>query len=514
MSIKINNKLIAGKYKTDIVQPANEEKAGIIRIATEEEVLQQTDNTTAVTPAKLANKQDKLTAGENISIENNVISATYTAGSGIDISNGVISNTQTSAEWGNIQGDITTQSDLQAELNKKVDKVEGKSLIADTEIERLSNVDNYDDTAVKDDIQSINTDIVDINNSLDNIEKELVLKQNLLVAGENVTLTPQGDNTKIDISIPTVLTDDTTIVKNDNNVITAIGTKSKNDIVTYDWVGTSAQYTTDLASGLITNTTKCLITDDEIDLTNIIDVEVPTKLSELANDTNFINQSALDSVNNNLQSSIALKADDTNVVHKTGNETIDGFKQFSEQISVANSSDSARFTHKNLTVSTADDAYIEVGPNKLIYGNKDRNNIYHTGNLVAGENIEIVEENGIYKINGQEGSSEPSTNVLVDNETILKNEEDVITTVGVKSKTGEILYDWKGTKEEYNTALENGVIQNNWICYITDDDNSYMYQNYGSDVALLDIIVSNHLLDGQEKVGKELQGSIIYKHIK
>ena len=44
-------------------------------------------------------KQDKLTAGDNITIENNVISATgggseYTAGDGIDITDGVISNTE------------------------------------------------------------------------------------------------------------------------------------------------------------------------------------------------------------------------------------------------------------------------------------------------------------------------------------------------------------------------------------------------------------------------------------
>jgi hypothetical protein len=35
------------------------------------------------------------------------------------------------------------------ELNNKVDKVNGKSLILDTEIERLSKVDNYDDTEIK-----------------------------------------------------------------------------------------------------------------------------------------------------------------------------------------------------------------------------------------------------------------------------------------------------------------------------------------------------------------------------
>ena len=43
-------------------------------------------------------------------------------------------------------------ADLTTELNKKVDKVAGKSLIDDTEITRLASVKNYDDTAIKADI--------------------------------------------------------------------------------------------------------------------------------------------------------------------------------------------------------------------------------------------------------------------------------------------------------------------------------------------------------------------------
>ena len=62
-------------------------------------------------------KQDVLTAGDNISIENNVVSATYTAGEGIDITDGVISNTRNSAEWGNITGTLSDQTDLQDALD-------------------------------------------------------------------------------------------------------------------------------------------------------------------------------------------------------------------------------------------------------------------------------------------------------------------------------------------------------------------------------------------------------------
>ena len=71
----------------------------------------------------LDEKQDTLTAWNNIQIVGSTISSTdtkYTAGNWISISaNNVISNTQTSAEWWNIQWDITDQTDLQSALGTK-----------------------------------------------------------------------------------------------------------------------------------------------------------------------------------------------------------------------------------------------------------------------------------------------------------------------------------------------------------------------------------------------------------
>ena len=93
--------------------------------ATTENINQITTNTNNITDLQ-TNKQDKLTAGANIQINNNVISATdttYTAGSGISIENNVISNTQTSAVWGNIQGTLSDQTDLQTVLNSKQDNL-------------------------------------------------------------------------------------------------------------------------------------------------------------------------------------------------------------------------------------------------------------------------------------------------------------------------------------------------------------------------------------------------------
>lgn len=76
MSIKYNNKTIAGNYKSQVTPSADTVNKGIIKIATEAEVTAGTSNTTAVTPLYLKKKQNVLTAGSGIKIENNTISCT------------------------------------------------------------------------------------------------------------------------------------------------------------------------------------------------------------------------------------------------------------------------------------------------------------------------------------------------------------------------------------------------------------------------------------------------------
>lgn len=81
-------------------------------------------------------KQDKLTAGTGISIENNIIS-----------------NTQTSAEWGNIQGTLSNQTDLQNALNNKqntlvsgtnIKTINGESLLGGGDVEVTGDI-TYED---------------------------------------------------------------------------------------------------------------------------------------------------------------------------------------------------------------------------------------------------------------------------------------------------------------------------------------------------------------------------------
>ena len=76
MSIIYNNQVVAGKYTQQVVADADTVNAGIIKLATEEQVIEGVDNTTAVTPFYLAQKQDKISAGDGIVIDNNEISCT------------------------------------------------------------------------------------------------------------------------------------------------------------------------------------------------------------------------------------------------------------------------------------------------------------------------------------------------------------------------------------------------------------------------------------------------------
>lgn len=120
-------------------------------------------------------KQEALTAGANVQIQNGVISATdttYTAGSGIDITNGVISNTQTSAEWGNITGTLNDQTDLKNLLDTKVDK---------STLATVATSGDYDDLVNKP------VNVSEFTNDANYVtESQLETKQDILVSGTNI----------------------------------------------------------------------------------------------------------------------------------------------------------------------------------------------------------------------------------------------------------------------------------------------------------------------------------------
>lgn len=215
------------------------------------------------------------------------------------------------------------------------------------------------------------------------------------------------------VTIKTTLkTDNITTSYNENEDLQSIGEITKNGTPKYTWIGTQEEYDIDFENGIIDEYTECLITNTEAeDITPIVQFEAPTKLSDLANDMDFTTNTVVQEIKSELEAKIGEPIDNNNLVHKTGTETINGFKTFTEEIVIQNGDVKGRIAHKNTTSDTPSitDGYIEFGENTLKYGKESeqgllyhtKNDIFHSGNLVASENIALIEKDGIYTINSK-----------------------------------------------------------------------------------------------------------------
>ena len=133
--------------------------------------------------SELTAKQDTLISGVNIKTINNQ----SILGSGnIETSTGEtdLSDYYTKEE---INETFATIS----QMENKVDKMEGKSLISDEEIARLATVTNYDDTAINEQIATLNSSKLDVetyNSDKANFatKTELNSKQETLISGTNI----------------------------------------------------------------------------------------------------------------------------------------------------------------------------------------------------------------------------------------------------------------------------------------------------------------------------------------
>jgi hypothetical protein len=87
-----------------------------------------------------------------------------------------------------------------------------------------------------------------------------------------------------------------------------------------------------------------------------------------------------------------------------------------------------------------------------------------SGNVEKSDNSDDVTS-----VNGQTGAVVIDV-PTIDNITITEDSEQSLSAIGLIEKNkGTVKYDWVGTEAEYNTALSNGGIESNWICFITDD---------------------------------------------
>lgn len=135
--------------------------------------------------SELTTKQDTLISGTNIKTINN---QSILGNGNIEIQTST-GSTDLSDYY--TKEEINSTFATVSQVENKVDKVEGKSLISDAEIARLTTVTNYDDTTIKGEIATLNSSKLDT--STYNSDKanfatktELNEKQNTLVSGTNI----------------------------------------------------------------------------------------------------------------------------------------------------------------------------------------------------------------------------------------------------------------------------------------------------------------------------------------
>lgn len=89
---------------------------------------------------------------------------------------------------------------------------------------------------------------------------------------------------------------------------------------------------------------------------------------------------------------------------------------------------------------------------------------------VEGTVYKVLEDGKLYMWYDHEWAS-ISQDVRVDGTTLVKNPVDeTMTVIGVKTKSDDIMYDWVGTLEEWEAGREAGTIPDDWICWITNDE--------------------------------------------
>lgn len=153
---------------------------------------------------EVANKQNKLVAGANITIEGDVISA---EGGLAEVEWAEVKNKPTEFKPSAHRHSTSDVDGLNADLNDldnrlenqeqllatKVDKVQGKGLstndYTDAEKLKLRGLENYDDTEVRDAINTLDEDLQSEKQAIESLESG---KQDKLIAGDNITIAEDG----------------------------------------------------------------------------------------------------------------------------------------------------------------------------------------------------------------------------------------------------------------------------------------------------------------------------------
>ena len=228
---------------------------------------------------------------------------TLTAGTGIEITeDNVINNTQTSAEWGNIQGDITDQTDLVDALGSKQDVIDSShkldyGLLSNTPTipSKTSDLTNDNNTVI--DASYVHTD----NNYSDTDKGKLAgiesgAEENIIetIKVDSTVLTPDA-NKAVNIDLSGKIDEPTTEGTN-GQVLTTDGNGGRT-WTTVQGGGGTGDYTDLTNKPQINNVT--LSGNKSL---SDLGINIPTKTSDLNNDSNFVADANYVHIDNNYTS--------------------------------------------------------------------------------------------------------------------------------------------------------------------------------------------------------------------
>lgn len=213
------------------------------------------------------------------------------------VSESYVKNAIAEAELSGGDVDLTgyaTKDDL---LNK-VDKETGKSLVADTEILRLSNVDNYDDTEIKQDITDINQAL---NNKANKSDIPTVPTKVSELNNDSGFITgytetdPQYNADKNKLALKTEIPTKVSDLTNDKNYLTSY-TETDPTVPSWAKATTKPSYTkSEVGLGNVDNVKQYSASNPPpYPVTSVngntgaVTVTVPTKTSQLTNDSGFV----------------------------------------------------------------------------------------------------------------------------------------------------------------------------------------------------------------------------------
>ena len=304
---------------------------------------------------EIAGKQAKLIAGQNIELSapdesgNVTISASgevsvdwseitgkptnfsdwnATEGEQVIANKPDLSEYATNVELNHVKSELANKADTSS-LNGKVDKVEGKSLVDDSEIARLATLTNYDDTEVKN-LIATKANSADVYTKAESDAKYLTEHQSLANYATKEELSLKANSSDIPTKTSQLVNDSGYLTEHQS--LANYATKSEIPTLISQLTNDSG-YITSIPSEYVTETEleskgyltehqslANYVTKDELpDISGLATKsEIPTATSQLTNDSGFITEIPSEYITETeLTSSLSTKADSANVYTKS-----------------------------------------------------------------------------------------------------------------------------------------------------------------------------------------------------